>query len=168
MQIGHGEARRNIALVESAIVAVVVVLVDQITKFAIIRSFEIGHYSPLFGNVVRLTHIRNSGAVFGILRGAGTYFTLFSIVAAGILVIVLFVSRKSPLSVKVGLGLVLGGAVGNLIDRLRMGEVIDFVDIGITESVRWPSFNVADLAITVGVVLLAVKILGMRTSRASG
>ena len=168
MQIGYGEARRNIALVESAIVAVVVVLADQITKFAIIRSFEIGHYSSVFGNVVRLTHIRNSGAVFGILRGAGTYFTLFSIVAAGILVIVLFVSRKSPLSVKVGLGLVLGGAVGNLIDRLRMGEVVDFVDIGISESMRWPSFNIADLAITVGVVFLAVKILGMRTSRVSG
>jgi signal peptidase II len=138
-------------------VAVATVILDQVTKAAVVGGMGIGERSPVFGTFLRLTHIRNSGAVFGMMRGAGTYFTFFSIVAAAVLVVVLFVAKRASTLVRVSLGMVLGGAVGNLIDRLRYGAVVDFLDVGISESVRWPCFNVADSAITVGVFLLIVS-----------
>ena len=145
----------------SVSIASLVVLLDQVTKNLIVRGLTVGEQLSVLGPFARFTHIRNSGAVFGIMRGAGAYFTFFSIVAAGVLILVLFFSRKASVLVKVGLGLVLGGAIGNLIDRLRFGAVVDFIDLGINESIRWPSFNIADLTITVGVIFLAVHTLRM-------
>jgi signal peptidase II len=140
--------------VQSLIVAGIVVLLDQVTKSIIAKNIAICERLDVWGNVLRITHIRNTGAVFGIMKGAGTYFTVFSIVAAGVLIVALFIARRSSRLVRVSLGLVLGGAVGNLIDRLRFGAVVDFMDVGINEGMRWPCFNAADLAITVGVILL--------------
>jgi signal peptidase II len=145
--------------VRSFITTVLVVLLDQVTKLAIVKNLAILDRIPVWGSVLRITHIRNSGAVFGMMKGAGAYFTFFSIVAAGVLIVVLFFSRKASTAVKTALGLVLGGAIGNLIDRLRFGSVVDFVDIGVSETTRWPCFNVADMAITIGVILLVVKSL---------
>jgi signal peptidase II len=145
--------------VRSLIVAALVVLVDQAAKFAVVRDLAICERAPVWGSFLRITHIRNSGAVFGMMKGAGGYFTFFSIVAAAILVIVLFFSRRATLLVQVALGLILGGALGNLIDRLRYGNVVDFIDVGLSETIRWPCFNVADLAITVGVVILVINTL---------
>jgi signal peptidase II len=145
--------------VQAAVVAALVVLVDQITKRAVVGRLGIGESLPVLRDLIALRHIRNTGAVFGIMRGAGGYFTVFSIVAAGVLVIVLFFARRASLLVKVSLGLILGGAVGNLIDRLRFGNVVDFIDVGISRAIRWPCFNVADLAITVGVALLVINTL---------
>lgn len=142
---------------QSIIVAALIVLLDQGTKLAIVQNLQICDRLHVLGNVLRITHIRNTGAVFGVMKGAGAYFTFFSIVAAGVLLFLLFFSRRARAQVKVGLGLVLGGAVGNLIDRLRFGSVVDFVDVGIGERMRWPCFNVADLAITVGVILLVAN-----------
>jgi len=138
-------------------VAVATVILDQVTKAAVVGGMGIGERSPVFGTFLRLTHIRNSGAVFGMMRGASTYFTVFSIIAAAVLVVVLIVAKRASTLVRVSLGMVLGGAVGNLIDRLRFGAVVDFLDVGISESVRWPCFNVADSAITVGVFLLILS-----------
>ncbi len=138
-------------------VALATVVFDQLTKAAVVGSLGEGQRSPVFGVFIRLVHTRNSGAVFGMMRGAGTYFTFFSIAAAAVLVVVLFFARRSSTLVRLSLGMVLGGAVGNLIDRLRFGAVVDFIDVGISESVRWPCFNVADSAITVGVFLLILS-----------
>lgn len=135
-------------------VAVLTIALDQATKAAVVGNLGICERIPVLGTLLRLTHIRNSGAVFGMARSAGTYFTFFSVVAAVILVVVLFFARRASVLVRVSLGLVLGGALGNLIDRLRYGAVVDFIDVGISESVRWPCFNVADSAITIGVILL--------------
>jgi signal peptidase II len=145
--------------VQSLIVAGLVVLLDQVTKSIITRNVAICERLDVWGSVLRITHIRNTGAVFGIMKGAGTYFTFFSIVAAAVLIVALFVARRSSRLVKVSLGLVLGGAVGNLIDRLRFGAVVDFMDVGISDGVRWPCFNAADLAITIGVILLVINSL---------
>jgi signal peptidase II len=153
---GGGIAGRD-AIVLAVVVAVATVILDQITKAAVVGGMGIGERSPVFGTFLRLTHIRNSGAVFGMMRGAGTYFTFFSIVAAVVLLVVLVVARRASTLVRVSLGMVLGGAVGNLIDRLRYGAVVDFLDVGISESIRWPCFNVADSAITVGVLLLIIS-----------
>ena len=144
---------------QSAIVAILIVVIDQATKLIVVRSLALCERTDLVGNILRITHIRNSGAVFGTMRWAGSYFTLFSIVAGAALIVVIFLARKSSMLVRTALGLVLGGAVGNLIDRLRYGAVVDFMDVGVSEKVRWPCFNVADLAITVGVILLIVNTL---------
>jgi signal peptidase II len=145
--------------VYSIITALIILVADQLTKLAVVREVGLCERIPVLDDFVRITHIKNSGAVFGIMKGAGAYFTFFSVVAAGVLIIVLFFSRKTTALAKIALGLVLGGAVGNLVDRLRFGAVVDFMDIGINQRVRWPSFNVADLAITLGVVFLVVKTL---------
>jgi len=149
-------------------VALATLLLDQLTKAAVVGSLGIGQRSPVCGTLVKLTHIRNSGAVFGMMRGAGTYFTLFSLVAAVVLVVVLFFARRSSMLVRISLGMVLGGAVGNLIDRLRFGAVVDFIDVGLSESTRWPCFNVADSAITIGVVLLIICSFAKPQERAGG
>lgn len=140
----------------SIIIACVVVIVDQASKYLVVANLAQGMRIDVLGDVLRISHIRNSGAIFGVMRGSGGYFTYFSLVAAIVLVVVLLLSRKARGLVKVGLGLVLGGAVGNLIDRLRLGAVVDFIDIGTSDALRWPSFNVADLAITVGVIFIVV------------
>ena len=132
------------------------VIVDQASKYLVVANLAQGMRIDVLGDVLRISHIRNSGAIFGVMRGSGGYFTYFSLVAAIVLVVVLLLSRKARGLVKVGLGLVLGGAVGNLIDRLRLGAVVDFIDIGTSDALRWPSFNVADLAITVGVIFIVV------------
>jgi signal peptidase II len=149
------------------LVAVATIVADQVVKNAVVGRIALCERVPLLGNVLRLTNIRNSGAVFGIMRGAGSYFTLFSVIAAGVLVIVLFFARRSSAVVKVSLGMVLGGAIGNLIDRFQYGAVVDFIDIGFGETARWPCFNIADAAITVGVVLLVGNALRMSGSETS-
>lgn len=141
----------------AVVVAVATVILDQVTKAAVVGGMDLNERSPVFGTFLRLTYIKNSGAVFGMMKGASTYFTFFSIIAAAVLVVVLIIARRASTLVRVSLGLVLGGAVGNLIDRLRFGAVVDFLDVGISESVRWPCFNVADSAITVGVFLLIIS-----------
>jgi signal peptidase II len=142
----------------AVIIAICTVALDQLTKMAVAGSIPLGAGRPVIGDFFRLRHIRNSGAVFGIMRGAGQYFTVFSVLAAGVLVLVIYFSRGASRMVRISLGLVLGGAIGNLIDRLRFGEVVDFMDLGFGGS-RWPCFNIADAAITVGVVLLIVHSL---------
>ena len=132
-------------------------LADALTKLAVARSIELGASVRVFGDVVRLTHIKNFGASFGLFPGS----TLTLIVISSLAVLIVFVlalnSRERTGSM-VFLGLIMGGALGNLFDRLRLGAVIDFVDIG-WGSFRWPVFNAADVAVTMGVFLLLVQYL---------
>jgi len=138
--------------------AVVVAVADQVVKKMITAAIGLGRSVDLLGPFVRLTHTSNTGAAFGILRGRGPWFVV--IAAAAALAIVAF--RREIASMRaweqVSFGLILGGAVGNLIDRLRLGAVVDFIDIGVGD-LRWPAFNVADSAITIGVVVLAINLL---------
>ena len=143
---------------KSVVTALLVILADQATKLAIVANFNRGEQVDVLGSVLRLGHARNSGAVFGILRDSGDYFAVFSLVAAAVIGVVIYLARKSPGRIKLALGLVLGGALGNLIDRVRLGAVVDFIDIGVNE-LRWPSFNIADLAITLGVITLIISCL---------
>jgi len=134
-------------------VAIVVVALDQLTKTWVSTSLaEGGWWSPVPGlwRVFRITHITNSGAAFGMFPDQGNFFIIIAVVVA--LAIVLYY-RYLPTGswlVRLSLGLQLGGAIGNLLDRIRFGHVVDFVDIGF-----WPIFNVADLAIVTGVGILA-------------
>lgn len=134
-------------------VAIVVLALDQLTKTWVSTSLAEGKWwSPLPGlwRIFRITHITNSGAAFGIFPNQGNFFIVIAVVVA--LAIVLYY-RYLPTGswlVRLSLGLQLGGAIGNLLDRIRYGHVVDFIDIGF-----WPIFNMADIAIVTGVGILA-------------
>jgi len=130
----------------------IVVLLDQISKqyfWALGKNFEV------IDGLLRITLVRNSGAAFGMLQG-GRVFLVAASVAASIFIIFL-AERIAPeeRAKRVFLGMILGGALGNLIDRLYPGHVIDFIDMGLA-SHRWPVYNFADTAVTVGGALLVL------------
>jgi len=139
----------------------IVLLLDQFTKYIVdthIRRHEIIPVIPGFFN---LTNVRNPGAAFGILSGVpGIWRSVFFITVTLVAVVVLAVLiRKTHERLLVAaFSLIVGGAVGNVIDRIRFGEVVDFIQWYV-KSYYWPSFNVADSAISVGVALLAVDML---------
>jgi signal peptidase II len=142
------------------ILAVSVVALDQLTKYLVRANMEWGQSIPSEG-FARLTYTTNTGGAFGIF--ANQTFLLAVAAVLGILVFLVYF-RYIPLEstlLKVGLGLDLGGAVGNLIDRLRFGEVTDFIDIG-----PWPVFNVADSAIVVGTIIIAYYLLFIAQKKA--
>jgi signal peptidase II len=135
---------------------------DQLTKYLVRTNMELGQSIPREG-LFRLTYITNTGGAFGIL--ANQAFLLAIVAVIGIAVFLVYL-RYLPLQstlLKIGLGLDFGGAVGNLIDRLRLeGKVTDFIDIG-----AWPMFNVADMSIVVGTIIIACYLLFVTPKRAS-
>jgi len=144
------------------ILAAVVVLVDQATKAAIINLVPLYDDVPI-NNFINLTHQQNTGAAFSFLAGAGGWQRWFFVVLASVvsaaLVVWLWRLRAGNLLVlAAGLTLVLGGALGNLVDRIRLGYVTDFIQVWFG-SWAFPSFNVADSAITVGAALLIIDSL---------
>ncbi len=135
--------------------AFLTVLADQLTKLWIQSSMFMGQSFPFLGHVVYLTYVRNTGGAFSLLRGRSL---LFIVVACLVLLAMLIFIRRILGMDRVwtfSLGLVAGGTLGNLIDRLRLGgSVVDFIDFRF-----WPVFNVADSAITIGMVILALKVI---------
>ncbi|MFN0151769.1 MAG: signal peptidase II [bacterium] len=132
-----------------------VVLLDQLTKFIVMATLPFHTSRPVIGNVVRLTYIKNQGIAFGLLSDSGLPFAFVSIAA---MLLILFSLRRLPKEAaapRFAMAAILGGAAGNLIDRVRFGEVVDFIDIGIAH-LRWPVFNFADVAVTTGVCLFVV------------
>lgn len=143
----------------SVIVSLIIIL-DQITKVIISIRLEPGKGISVIRDYVALSYVTNPGGAFGILSKWGTepvwrgIFIAFSLIIIVLLVIFLKNIPRSNYWPRIGLGLILGGAIGNLIDRLRIGEVIDFIDLGVG-AYRWPAFNLADTCICLGVGMLA-------------
>ena len=139
-----------------------VVVVDQVTKrLAEDRLERTGVRSvpvPLPGvsDYLRLTYTENRGAAFGVLQDQTTFFVLVGLIVVGVIAVSYRYLPRSGFRIHLALGLQLGGAVGNLIDRIRQGYVVDFVDFGYKAN-WWPVFNVADSAIVIGVALLALN-----------
>lgn len=131
-----------------------VVAADQLTKALAASKLLLGAPVPVIGDVVRFTLVHNTGAAFGLFPGSRGPFIVISILAIAVVLYLFLRETYRALHHRVLLGCILGGAIGNLIDRVRLGYVVDFVDIG-AGSVRWPVFNVADSAVTLGVILLA-------------
>jgi signal peptidase II len=144
-------------------------VVDQLTKAWLTSTLSPGEVMSVIGDYVRLVFSQNSGALFGLFRDNALLFGVVSIFVIGLIVVY---QRQvgSSLYLSIALGLLLGGALGNVTDRLRLGYVVDFVDIGIGD-LRWYTFNVADAAISISIVLLigaalipALAGIGERTS----
>lgn len=143
-----------------AMLAVILVL-DQWTKHLVHTRFRWGESLHLIDGFFALTYVRNTGAAFGLLNTAPAYFRepFFLLVPMLAMTVILVILWKLPVGDKwmtVALCLVFSGAIGNLIDRIRFGYVIDFLDVHYREVYHWPAFNVADSCIVVGVCILFV------------
>ena len=134
--------------------AAVVVALDQATKQVISARFSPGESNSVLGDFIRLTLVHNTGAAFGLFPGSRVPFIIVSVLAIAVVLHLFFRETYRSVLNRVLLGCILGGAIGNLIDRVRLGWVVDFIDVGIGTT-RWPVFNVADSAVTIGVILLA-------------
>jgi len=142
-------------------VAILWIAADQITKFFILQKMVVGESIPVFPQIFHITFVHNTGIAFGLLRDHPFWLTGFIFLC--ILILLFYSLKLSKISSfeRIAYGLILGGAIGNFIDRMRFGAVVDFLDFQI-----WPVFNLADSGITIGVTLFAWKILfGQKTSR---
>ena len=133
--------------------AAIVIGLDQLSKYLVRSNMELGQSIPEQG-FFRFTYHTNTGGVFGLFANQTFLITVAAVIS--VVVIILYSRHKMAQSmmVKVSLGMILGGSIGNLIDRVRFGAVTDFIDVG-----AWPVFNLADSAIDVGVVMLIVYLL---------
>lgn len=141
-----------------ALIGLAVIIVDQLTKQWVMQSMRLHESITVIPNLFSLTYIRNPGAAFGLLAGSSNafrmvFFGITSLFALALLGTILVRLPEKDWIGQLSIVAILGGAIGNLIDRIRFGEVIDFLDVYI-ESYHWPAFNVADSAISVGVVCL--------------
>ncbi len=134
---------------KSARVIVLLVAADQLSKYAVRLTCHPAQTVPLIPPILHLTYVQNTGMAFGLFQGALGWLVLCSIGVSIWLVLELSRRQVRPWPMQWGLMLVLGGAIGNLIDRVWLGYVVDFIDLRV-----WPVFNLADSAITVGVGLL--------------
>jgi signal peptidase II len=138
------------------LIAFVVILIDQLTKWAIVKYMELGQSIPVIENFLYITSHRNRGAAWGILQGQMWFFYVVTIV---FVIGLMYFVRKEGLQDKLlgtGLALMLGGTIGNFIDRVFRQEVVDFVHTYIF-SYSFPVFNVADSALCIGVVLIFIQ-----------
>lgn len=133
------------------LLAILVVVIDQVTKSIVAIKMAYGQSIPIIGDYLRITFVTNPNALFGISLGERFPYPLLTS-AVAIVIAILIITEKSPF-LSSAYGVILGGAIGNLIDRLRLGEVIDFIDTGV-KNYRWPIFNLADTAVTIGIILM--------------
>jgi len=143
------------------IISFFVVLLDQITKYLIVRNFYFCESVPVIKNVFHITYVTNTGAAFSMFSNYGKWLLL--IVVTALILIYIFIARQResiPVSSLAAFSLILGGGIGNLIDRMFRGAVVDFFDFRI-----WPVFNVADSAITVGMLIIVLFSLIRKKSR---
>ena len=145
-------------------VAVAVGAADQVTKLLVMRRLVLGDGIPLIPGFFSLSYVQNTGAAWGMLQGLNDWLVLLSV----LMLVVIIVFRKhfvtEALSHRVAMGLMIGGIAGNMMDRLRLGFVVDFLDFYWRSSPHFPAFNVADAAICtgVGLYILSQILLGRR------
>ncbi|MGD9015168.1 MAG: signal peptidase II [Candidatus Omnitrophota bacterium] len=134
-----------------------IVVIDQLTKYIISQGIPPGTSIPVIKNIFHFTYVLNRGAAFGMFKNQIYFFILTAVLS--IVFIIIILRRRGSRKQEIALYLILSGAISNLIDRIRLGAVIDFLDFRI-----WPVFNIADSAITIGAILLAFSILKLNAS----
>ena len=132
--------------------ALIIIILDQLTKFLIRKNFMIGESTPIINNVLHFTYVTNTGSAFGLLKNLNWFFVFFSVIV--IIIVFCYLRKKIPEKerfLQFAVGLLLGGTIGNLIDRILFRAVTDFIDFRI-----WPVFNIADSAVTVSVAIFVI------------
>jgi signal peptidase II len=153
-------AQRALAFARVGVLVVIVLIADQITKHAVIADIPVGT-TQKFLPAINLVHYQNSGVAFGFFAGGGVLVLVLTLTALAAL-LVYFLLRPTRPWLWLPTGLLVGGALGNLIDRLAHGYVTDFIKLP-----AWPAFNLSDMAITVGVLSLLYVLEGAPSKRAS-
>ena len=143
------------------VITVVVLISDQWTKQVVHKNFHWGESRPIIKNFFSLTYVRNTGAAFGFLNRAPAafrepFFIVVPLIAMAVILLIFIRLKEDQHLMAASLSLVLSGAIGNLIDRLKYGFVIDFLDFHWKEVYHWPAFNIADSCIVVGVAVLFI------------
>lgn len=134
-------------------ISLLIIVLDQLTKYIISKSLTLNQSIELLP-FLKLTLIHNTGAAFGLFRGMQWLSVLFALLVTAIIIYYLNKIPEKDKLLQTSIALILGGAIGNLIDRMLFGYVIDFIDM-----VFWPAFNIADSAISIGAVLLVISFL---------
>lgn len=136
------------------ILSFIVLILDQVSKILVLRHLKSIGEIPIIKNIFHLTYVENRGAAFGVLQHQRWFFIILTFLIVGAIVFYFRKDRNYPKPMMIGLSLIVGGAIGNLIDRVLYGYVVDFFDFRI-----WPVFNIADSAIVIGQILVAYVIL---------
>lgn len=137
---------------------IITLIIDQLSKGYILANFKLYQSRPVFGKFLQTTYTTNTGGAFGVMSQFPSFFVVLAIIMGicGVIFAKKLIALKK--SYQLGVGLILGGTLGNLIDRLRFGHVVDFIDFSF-----WPTFNVADIAICVGSGLMIILLLKNET-----
>ncbi|MHB1570661.1 MAG: signal peptidase II [Solirubrobacteraceae bacterium] len=151
-------ARPAASLIRAGVIAAIVLIADRITKTLVSNGIAVGAVRHVIPGV-QLVHVQNTGVAFSLFAGGGALVLVLTLVALGAL-IAYFLRRPTRPWLWLPTGLLVGGAVGNLIDRLANGSVTDFIKLP-----HWPAFNVSDIAITVGVIVLVLVLEGLPARR---
>jgi signal peptidase II len=158
------------------LVSLGVLALDRLSKLIVHHDMSLGQSVEILGDLFRLTYILNPGGIFGLRYGGDLFYLVLSLVAIGFILYYYYLSHHRHRKFRFPLALVIGGAIGNLIDRLWFGKVLDFLDFDIPNIAisdfsifsvhfpgfmldRWPVFNIADAAITIGVLLIILLLL---------
>jgi len=158
-----GSSFKHDKYLKLAAVAGFVIIFDQITKAVIFKTLPLYHSVSVIPGFLNLTHIHNPGGAFGFMSNQSSMLRniLFLFITSIAICLILYLYQKTPRThplLSTGIALIFGGAIGNLIDRIRFGKVIDFVDVYVG-NIHWPAFNVADSAITVGMIIFIIHLL---------
>lgn len=145
----------------SFFIAIIVIIFDQFIKYLTITHLDLGQSAPGVSGVFDFFYLRNEGASLGMFSGRVNMFIIITIIAVGYLVYLIIKNRDHHILTRVAYGLTLGGAVGNFIDRVRLGYVVDMFRL---EFINFPIFNVADVGLTIGVILLIIVIMFIKNS----
>jgi signal peptidase II len=142
---------------------VFIIVMDQYTKYEVQRKIPLHRSIKVIDGFFNLTHLRNTGGAFGVLGGerggiGSFFFVTVALIAVGLILYLFYRVKEHERALAFSLSLILSGAVGNLVDRIRFHEVVDFLDFYLF-SYHWPSFNIADSAISIGIGLMAFELL---------
>jgi signal peptidase II len=160
--------RQRAELVVLALTGTLVLVADQLSKAAVVGALALGERIGVLGDVVMLWHVRNTGAAFSLFQFEGSLLIFYAVHVLALGMVVWFHRsfRGRSLWLQAILGLLLGGSIGNLIDRIRQGYVTDFISVGFGDA-RFPTWNVADAGITTGIVLLVAYLVLLEPRRAA-
>lgn len=139
--------------------AALIFCLDRLTKCIVTANMDLGQSIKVWPNVFHITYVLNNGTAFGLLKGYGAFLAILSLFVVMFIIAYTMKNKKAPRPMVLALGLVLGGAAGNLVDRIASGRVIDFLDFRV-----WPVFNIADSAITAGAAILVFSMLKRQKS----
>ena len=135
------------------IIAILIAALDQIIKIIVIKYMFLGQSMPLINQLIKLTYVRNTGVAFSLFVGFSSYLAIVGTIVVALVIYFHYRLSIHHFLVHLGLSFILGGSLGNLIDRFFRGYVVDYMDITI-----WPVFNLADVMINIGVIILAYKL----------